>query len=105
MLENLTSLNLEFLTYREFEPNNPHEREKIFSDPAILKSLTHMMKDLQVSPTDLPNYIALHQTTFDPNHIGDDNKAAAIKSTSDLNARKPLKLSNKKKKFSKGFKP
>ena len=64
-----------------------------------------MMKDLQVSPKDLPNYIALHQTTFDPNDIGDDNKAAAIKSTSDLNARKPLKLSNKKKKFSKGFKP
>ena len=48
MLENLENLNLEFLTYREFEPNNPHEREKIFSDPTMemmLASLTNMMKE------------------------------------------------------------
>ena len=47
-LENLENLNLEFLTYREFEPNNPHEREKIFSDPTMemmLASLTNMMKE------------------------------------------------------------
>ena len=115
MLENLTNLNLEFLTYREFEPNNPHEREKIFSDPTMemmLASLTNMMKE-QVSPKDLPNYILLHQTAFEGYDIGDDKEAGISAAASDLNARvqalsNPLRLLKKKKRSSKqaqGCKP
>ena len=88
----------EFLSYREFYPS-PYERDTIFSNnPAMemmIASLTHLMKD-SVSPKDLPNYIALHLTTFEG--YGDEIEDPQNK----LNARvqalsNPLRLLNKDK--------
>lgn len=105
MLEKLKNFQ-DFLTYREFSPNNPEERRIFSADPGLemmLASLTHLMKE-QVSPKDLPHHILLRQTVFEGYDVEDNESLASSSCTSlsDLNARvqelsNPLRLLNKKK--------